>query len=802
MIFRFEKVYRNIRKWLSRSERAIGLLRLSESAKTATKPGIVMIQVDGLSHTQLSRALKKNKMPFLRSLLDSERYRLHLHYSGLPSSTPAVQGELFYGVRGAVPAFSFKDKKSGNSVCMYEPGPTASIEEQLEKKGTPLLQEGSVYSGIYTGGASEAHFCPSALGWGGLFRKAPPVVFFLLLFSHMYSFVRVALLLVVEFFLAVSDCIFGLLDGHNFLKELKFVPTRVGICILLRELITIGSKIDIARGLPIIHLNLIGYDEQAHRRGPSSLFAHWALRGIDDAIARIWRAAKRSNRRSYDVWIYSDHGQEEVLSYAKVNGKSIEEAVAEVVSGMIDERKKGIYFDVGIQSKRVRQLGGKRIQKLFPVQQEKTVTTEDTSVSVTSMGPVALVYLASPPLKTDRDRLAGDLVHKAHVPLVLAAQGPGKVKAWTSEGVFFLPEQLEDILGPDHPFVADVGTDLIELCHHPNAGDFVLCGWRKGLPPYTFPFENGSHGGAGPEETQAFAILPDDTPLPVQNRHYLRPYDLRQAVCRHLGRVEKRVGSRPVRQTIAGKRLRIITYNVHSCIGMDGKIAPERIARVIAQNKPDIVALQEVDVGKVRTGGVDQAHLLAKHLQMDFHFHPTVRVEEEQYGDAILTHLPMRLVKTGKLPGLSNKPHLEKRGAIWVEIEFEGVKLQCINTHLGLLGNERMAQVQALLGKEWLAHPDCRSPSLVCGDFNALPTFPVCQMLRTRFDDVQSKLVEHKPLNTFFGRYPIIRIDHIFIDQNIEVLDVDVPDNELARVASDHMPLIAELQIVQPRGVR
>jgi len=801
MIFRLERVYRNFRKWLSRSERAIKLLRLSESEKTATEAGIIMIQIDGLSHSQLRQALKNNKMVFLKKLLDNEHYRLHLQYSGLPASTPAVQGELFYGVRGAVPAFSFREKKSGESVCMYEPEPTAAIEQQLEKKGMPLLQGGSCYSNIFTGGADEAHFCPSALSSGGFFKKAPPVAFFLLLFAHLYSFVRVSILLVVEFFLAVFDCISGLINGHNIFKEIKFVPTRVAICILLRELITIGTKIDIARGLPIIHLNFIGYDEQAHRRGPSSLFAHWALGGIDDAIARIWRASKRASRRSYDVWIYSDHGQEEAVSFAREHNKSIEEAVAQAVSGIAAQRKKRTAHNRGIQSQRVRQLGGKKIQKILPVQQSETVTSEDTSVSVSCMGPVALVYLASPLGDEESDQLANTLVHKAHVPLVLAAHGVGKVKAWTSEGVFWLPEELEKILGDDHPFIAEMETDIIELCHHPNAGDFCLCGWRKGLPPLTFPLENGSHGGLGPQETEAFAILPDDIPLPVKKRKYLRPYDLRQAACHHLGRLEQRIRSRPVRQTIAGKRLRVLTYNVHSCIGMDGKISPERIARVIARNAPDIVALQEIDVGKERTGSIDQAHIIAKQLQMDFHFHPTVRVAEEQYGDAILTHLPMRLVKSGKIPGLPNKPHLEPRGAIWVEIEFEGLRLQCINTHLGLLGQERMAQMEALMGHEWLGHPDCRSPALICGDFNALPTFPVCRMLARKFDDVQSKLPEYKPLNTFFGRYPLIRIDHIYVGKNIEVLAVDVPDNELVRVASDHRPLIAELEIVQEREV-
>ncbi len=130
--------------------------------------------------------------------------------------------------------------------------------------------------------------------------------------------------------IAVVDVVRGLIDGRDLLKELMFVPTRVVICILLRELITIGAELDASRGLPIIHLNYLGYDEQAHRRGPKSRFAHWSLKGIDGCISRIWHAAKRSNRRSYDIWVYSDHGQEEVIPYSVLWGRSLDKAVAEV----------------------------------------------------------------------------------------------------------------------------------------------------------------------------------------------------------------------------------------------------------------------------------------------------------------------------------------------------------------------------------------------------------------------------------------------------------------------------------------
>lgn len=129
---------------------------------------------------------------------------------------------------------------------------------------------------------------------------------------------------------------------------------------------------------------------------------------------------------------------------------------------------------------------------------------------------------------------------------------------------------------------------------------------------------------------------------------------------------------------------RILTYNVHRCVGPDRRLDIGRVADAIAACEPDIVALQELDVGRPRTGGLDQAHEIAQRLGMSFHFNAALRVEEEQYGDAILTLLPERLVKAGPLPGLDPRVPLEPRGALWVEVTVDGRPLQVINTHLGL----------------------------------------------------------------------------------------------------------------------
>jgi endonuclease/exonuclease/phosphatase family metal-dependent hydrolase len=801
MIGRIEAFLRRLRRAISRSEWLATLLRLPRSTTPPTSPGLVMVQVDGLSHTQLNHALECGEMPFLRRLIKREHFRLHRMYAGVPATTAAFQGELFYGVKAVVPGFNFLDSASGKVVRMVEPAVAAGVERELEENGEePLLKEGSSYANNYTGGAAEPHFCPSSMGWGPPLRRANPLLVGLLILSNAWSFVRLSVLLLLELILAIHDLVRGLFGGYDFTKELKFVPTRVAISILLRELVTIGTKIDVARGLPVIHLNFLGYDEQAHRRGPSSLFAHWTLKGIDDAIARIWRAAQRSVHRHYDVWVYSDHGQEEVTPYQTLHGRSIEDAVDEVFTDLgINAGLEPVPRPHGIQTQRVRQLGGNRIQRLFPVGGSAPSDQGTGQVTVAGMGPVGFVYYDQELDAATRGSIARSLATTAQVPLVLTADGPDHARAWTDTGTYSLPRQNAEVLGTDHPFLEEVTRELITLCHHPDAGDFILSGWRFGATPCSFVTEHGGHGGAGPEETSAFALLPGDVPLPEAGNASLRAADLRHAALHFLGRGERKAPGWQQR-TATTDTLRVMTYNVHSCIGMDGKLAPERIARVIARYAPDVVALQELDAGRARTEGMDQAHLIARYLEMDFHFHPAMHIEEERYGDAILTHLPMRLVKAGTLPGLPDKPRIEPRGALWVAIELNGIEYQVLNTHLGLLPRERRAQAEALLGPGWLGHPDCCGPVVLCGDFNALPSSPVCRQLRTRLDDAQIELKSHRPRRTFSGRFPMARIDHVFVDPAIEVLDIEVPDTELARVASDHLPLIAELRF--PSGVQ
>jgi endonuclease/exonuclease/phosphatase family metal-dependent hydrolase len=241
---------------------------------------------------------------------------------------------------------------------------------------------------------------------------------------------------------------------------------------------------------------------------------------------------------------------------------------------------------------------------------------------------------------------------------------------------------------------------------------------------------------------------------------------------------------------------RIMTYNVHRCVGVDGRLDVGRVAAVIAQVRPDIVALQELDVCRQRTEAVDQAHAIAHRLGMSFHFHAAMRVEEERYGDAILTSAPLTVIKAGPLPGSRAIRRLEPRGALWLELEIEGRRLQVLNTHLGLVPHEQRAQAKALMGPDWIGGAERADPLIVLGDFNATPYASAYRILARTLRDACKGPRARQAGPTFPSRFPMLAIDHVFVGPGIAVSGVEVCATPLARLASDHLPLVVDFRFL------
>lgn len=503
--------------------------KVSSVFKNRANPsGLIMIQIDGLSMEQFESALNSGKLPFIKQLLNHSNYLLHSFYSGLPSSTPAVQAELFYGVKGAVPAFGFFCRSSGIIGNMLSSQFARTVQSRIEKRGYNLLKGGSAYSDILTGGARKALFCATSLGFEVICGKRR-IVGLLKIVLRPFLLLRVLSLLLLEFFLAVMDFFRGLLQHQRFINEIIFIPSRVAICILLRELIVLGVCHDIVEGYPIIHCNFLGYDEQSHRRGPKSVFAHWTLKGIDGAIRRIICSSRRGNCRHYKFLIYSDHGQEEVKSYADEFGVSLKEALTNVLDKKISVDQKD--SDIGIQKRRALLLGVRQFRNFDVVEPQR----RKGHIIISSVGPLAHLYFEGPLNEKCKRNIAETLVNRAHIPSVLFSDHNSDVYVMTKENCWRLKENASEFLGRDHPFSCEITQDLIDLVHHPDAGDLICCGWRKLAKPLSFPQENGAHAGPGPQETHGFVIIPADfLGKDSKEIYYVRPLWLRKAVMKFL----------------------------------------------------------------------------------------------------------------------------------------------------------------------------------------------------------------------------------------------------------------------------
>jgi endonuclease/exonuclease/phosphatase family metal-dependent hydrolase len=621
------------------------------------------------------------------------------------------------------------------------------------------------------------------------------------LLLHVDAVVRLLGLLLLEVGIGLWDALHGVFrQSRSLWQELRFLVARVFVCVGLRELITVGAAIDLARGLPVIHVNFLGYDEQAHRRGPDSAFAHWALLGIDRCIRRLHHAARRSGRRDYDVWIFSDHGQLAVRPAAHFIAGGLEALVREHwpyprAAGPTAGSRRQNRTSPG------HWLGGPRAARREEAHsaESRLSALEREEFAVAAMGPVGHIYFGRELGAAETRRLAAALV-RAGVPGILWREEPDTVTWLEPGGEHRLPRDAA-VLTVDAELREELARDLVALCQHPQAGNLVVLGWAPQGRPCSFAMEHGAHAGPSPDEVTGFALLPPATWLPEEAAHHLRPATLRRAALRRLGRGMPRVevssrpeaGPRDDRPREAAAPLRVVTYNVHGCMGGDGRVSPRRVARVLAQFDADIVAVQELDVGRSRSRGEDQVAVIAGELERCSAFCAAVRHDRGSYGHALFTRGPARIRACRPLPGAR-----ETRAALAASLDVPGGPIHIIATHLGLGREERWQQVNALLDGDWLGALPAGEPVILCGDLNLHPGSRGYRRLAARLHDVQAHAPGHVARMTFPSFFPLRCLDYIFVSGHFDVAAVHVPRDALTTLTSDHLPLVGDLRLRSP----
>lgn len=239
--------------------------------------------------------------------------------------------------------------------------------------------------------------------------------------------------------------------------------------------------------------------------------------------------------------------------------------------------------------------------------------------------------------------------------------------------------------------------------------------------------------------------------------------------------------------------LRVATYNVHGCVGMDRQRSEQRIAEVIASAEVDVIALQELDVNRARSTGVDQAAVIAEQLGWRHFFEAAMQFGEGQYGNAILSRYPLRQERRIELPGEGSWYCRERRVALAAELEMDFGAVRIVNAHFGLGRAERLLQARSLMSEEWLMATAPTKPSILLGDFNSRPSSETIALLQQHLRSVRAVLPAAGKCRTYPTRLPAVAVDHVFVNALLQPKMLQVHRTPLARVASDHYPLIAEL---------
>lgn len=223
---------------------------------------------------------------------------------------------------------------------------------------------------------------------------------------------------------------------------------------------------------------------------------------------------------------------------------------------------------------------------------------------------------------------------------------------------------------------------------------------------------------------------------------------------------------------------------------MDRRVRPERIVEVLREIDADIVALQEVLWVHGAENRNDQAHFIARELELDFRLGENRKLHGGAYGNVILSRFPMSEARNHDI-SVSGR---EQRGCLRVDIDLPGKqRLHVYNVHLGTSYRERRDQAGKLLNTDILKNGDHAGPRLLLGDFNDWTRGPASRLLAEHFKSADIRLHLGR-FGTYPGFLPIVHLDHIYFDVSLKLVKAALHRSRAALLASDHLPVVADFR--------
>ena len=237
--------------------------------------------------------------------------------------------------------------------------------------------------------------------------------------------------------------------------------------------------------------------------------------------------------------------------------------------------------------------------------------------------------------------------------------------------------------------------------------------------------------------------------------------------------------------------VRVVTYNVHKCRGMDRKTSPERIAHILQALDADIIGLQEILDVRDGPAELDQAQHLADALPgYSWCVGENRPLSGGSYGNMTLSRIPIEFIHNYDLTHLRR----EARGCLRTDLRLDpSTTIHVFNLHLGTSFIERRHQARYLL--DMLEKETWTAPRIVFGDFNEWTRGLTTRHMADTFKTFEPKTMLKRRC-TYPGFFPVLHLDHFYYDPDLYLERIHLVRIREALIASDHLPLVADFSLV------
>jgi len=494
-------------------------------------PGVMFLEIDGLSQAVFQKALSDNYMPTLKRWLENGGHKMTGWETDLSCQTGGCQPGILHGNNSNIPAFRWYEREHGRILTSEKPRDVAEVEKRISDGNGLLVKNGSSRANMYSGDAKENLLTVSTLGS----TKRNTMEYFLI-YANPYMASKTFALFLSHFIVEVAEGWLQIVRNERpRVYRGGFYPfQRATMTGILRELSVFSLVGDMLRGLPSMYATFAGYDEVAHHSGVEKRDAMRVLSGLDKSFEWLERISKNA-ARPYHFVVLSDHGQSKGATFLQRTGKTLDK----VVNGLIDLetysppaqdetwlRINALLTDVSRQDTRGGRLVSRAVRNrtedgevVLGPKDDLQATEEDNKALVLASGNLGLIYFTG-----KKERLTLEQISQAFPNLIPGLlkypeigfitlrsekRGPLVIGA---KGIYYLNEDKFEGENPLADFGPNAALHLRREDSFSNAPDLLVNSFYDPLKDEAAAFEElvGSHGGLGGNQSKAILVYPSE----------------------------------------------------------------------------------------------------------------------------------------------------------------------------------------------------------------------------------------------------------------------------------------------------